>query len=413
MQALMVLVRTEVHAFLSAYQYASTDKLLSPLFVEPTKLLKILGTLQEHVPPGLALPVPATLEHLHYYYKAIRVVPTFQTDHVYLHLHVPLVHNNRAFHLYKASSWPTKLNTSTSLFTYFEPEKQYLAVDVAAQNHMLLSAEDIKDCLADRGLHVCHPSVEVLSGQSSCLYALLTSNIEQVHQRCTPLYTLHPRPRFLSLRHGRDWVFSLPRPAKLAVTDMVGTPYVLPETVSTLPRTGILRLPAGAIATINGASLYAGSSFSSAAIEDTSLVLPDISSAEWIKHFTPVALTPEGQEEIKTALKDSENSIHLAGASLAKVNQIATNAETHLSVIERTLKTPWGISISTALVILTAIGLAVGFFFYFRSKFGWLCPRKQTPPPSRSPERPRPPKRPTTIYDAEEQLAMIPVPRFR
>lgn len=129
---------------------------------------------------------------------------------VYLHIHIPLVHDARSFVLYKAISWPFKPNITSDLFTYYQTEKPYLAVNPATRAHMLLSADDLHGCLADKALHICHPAVEVITDQQSCAYALLTSPVKEVRRLCAPHYTLTPKARYLGLRHGRDWVFSLP-----------------------------------------------------------------------------------------------------------------------------------------------------------------------------------------------------------
>lgn len=117
--------------------------------------------------------------------------------------------------------------------------------------------------------------------------------------------------------------------------------------------TGVLRLPPGAA-------------------ETDAVVLPDVPADELHKDLLPIALTPEGRSLLADALRDSNNSITLAGASLTKVSEIDQQAETHMATLYRAVKTPWGISISTAIiVILTIIGL-IGTFFYLRSKFSWF-----------------------------------------
>lgn len=282
------------------------------------------------------------VESRHYYYNTIRVSPHVQNYTLYLHIHVPLVHDTRSFVLYKAVSWPFKPNITTDLFSYYESEKEFIAVNPATKAHLLLTASDLRGCLADTELHICHPAVEAITDQKSCAYALLVSSVEDVQRQCTPMYTLHPRARYLSLRHGRDWVFSLPRPAKLTITGLTGTPYILPAAMSSLPRTGILRLPAGAAAAIDGALLVAGSNFASQALETDAVILPDVPALELHKNLLPIALSPEGQAVLQDALRDSNNSIELAGASLARVNQIAQQAETHMAVLTRAIKTPWG-----------------------------------------------------------------------
>lgn len=75
--------------------------------------------------------------------------------------------------------------------------------------------------------------------------------------------------------------------------------------------TGVLRLPPGAA-------------------ETDAVVLPDVPAVELHKDLLPIALTPEGRSLLADALRDSNNSITLAGASLTKVSEIQQAKHTWL-----------------------------------------------------------------------------------
>ncbi|KAE8737895.1 hypothetical protein FOCC_FOCC016636, partial [Frankliniella occidentalis] len=160
MQAIVGLIRTEINAFVTAHTMAAREGKLSPKFVEPFNLLKILTSLADHVPKGLSLPVVPTIDSIHYYYNTIKVYPSFSNMHLILHLHVPLVHDNRKFTLYRAVPWPFQPNSSSEMYSYFQPEKEYIALHSDSSMHLLLDSTARQQCGPDNEIGICHPLTE-------------------------------------------------------------------------------------------------------------------------------------------------------------------------------------------------------------------------------------------------------------
>ncbi|KAK3931143.1 Retrovirus-related Pol polyprotein from transposon 412 [Frankliniella fusca] len=412
MQAIVTLIRTEVNAFVGAYTLAKEGK-LSPNFVEPSNLLKILNSLSDHVPAGLSLPIPAHIETIHYFYNTIKVFPSISNESFIMHMHIPLVHDNRKFTLFKAIPWPFKPNSTSDMFSYFQPEKEYIALHSDSTMHLLLDSAARQKCANADEIGICHPLTETYTNAFTCSYALLMSNSEEVQKHCTTMWTLRPRDRFVGLRHGMDWVFSLTQPSKVRVVDAAGRPFTT-RPLTELPRTGVLHLPPGASAVVNQATLYAGALYSSMADDADTVVIPDISLQALQHLLDPIVMTPDAQNILKEALRESNNSLQLAGVSMAKINTLAREAETTAAKMNKVMHTPFSISVTDIIMVIVIFVLIIIAYFYLRNKFGWLtmfCPKKEKQTPKSAPATERVVRRPAVraITYADEDFEMIPV----
>ncbi|KAK3909815.1 Retrovirus-related Pol polyprotein from transposon 412, partial [Frankliniella fusca] len=316
MQAIVTLIRTEVNAFVGAYTLAKED----------------------HVPAGLSLPIPAHIETIHYFYNTIKVFPSISNESFIMHMHIPLVHDNRKFTLFKAIPWPFKPNSTSDMFSYFQPEKEYIALHSDSTMHLLLDSAARQKCANADEIGICHPLTETYTNAFTCSYALLMSNSEEVQKHCTTMWTLRPRDRFVGLRHGMDWVFSLTQPSKVRVVDAAGRPFTT-RPLTELPRTGVLHLPPGASAVVNQATLYAGALYSSMADDADTVVIPDISLQALQHLLDPIVMTPDAQNILKEALRESNNSLQLAGAS--SMDQRIRNAVASGRPNKAKITSPW------------------------------------------------------------------------
>ncbi|KAK3908944.1 Histone-lysine N-methyltransferase ASHR2 [Frankliniella fusca] len=231
-----------------------------------------------------------------YIYDVSNVFPSISNESFIMHMHIPLVHDNRKFTLFKAIPWPFKPNSTSDMFSYFQPEKEYIALHSDSTMHLLLDSAARQKCANADEIGICHPLTETYTNAFTCSYALLMSNSEEVQKHCTTMWTLRPRDRFVGLRHGMDWVFSLTQPSKVRVADAAGRPFTT-RTLTELPGTGVLHLPPGASAVVNKATLYAGALYSSMANDADTVVIPDI-SLTFRGHLAPCSLRRQQSETL-------------------------------------------------------------------------------------------------------------------
>ncbi|KAJ1530182.1 hypothetical protein ONE63_005111 [Megalurothrips usitatus] len=397
-QNVLAAVRSEVRAFFSAWTFASTGNVLSPDFIPPLNLISILGTLAQHVPGGLELPITADATNIHHYYSAIKVNAYYSEDEgTRLFLHVPLVSTRRRFTLYRALPWPYRINES-DIYTYYQPETPYIAVNSETNSFMHLTQEDVGRCDFDSSLPVCHPLAPVYQGKPSCTYALLMSDPDGVHRLCEPMFAHKPADRFLGYAGGRRWLFSLSSSPRLSVSDTSGRP--LTTKMTQLPITGSIRIPKSLIVTVGSAHLYAGASFASTADIDTGVLTPDLPP------FTPASFIKPAEEHgrfiatVGDLIKDTnakQREDQLNGISLTRLDYLIKDAESGQAILEG-LKSPWTISSTTFLLTFAAAATAL-----------WCCCRRRNtttgptiiPMTTTAPE----PRR----YQQAEMIPMLPV----
>ncbi|XP_034235756.1 uncharacterized protein LOC117642060 [Thrips palmi] len=270
--AVIAQLRSEVKAFLTAYEFASIDGALSPAFIDASTFADLLKQLSNTLPLGLQLPVPAEPGKVEFYYRTARVTPVITAETLDLNIHIPLVLTTRKFRLYEAAAWPFKINES-DLFVVYKPEAKYIAVGADLKSHILLNEADLQLCQSP-DTPVCHPSVPFHT-KPTCMFALLMSDEKEVARLCEPSFIKNPKPRFTSYRGGHTWAFSLPRPTKISLSDAQGRGLL--SNLTKLPRTGLLHIPPFTSAEVDGLLLFSGSSFVSQLDFDDDVVIPDVS----------------------------------------------------------------------------------------------------------------------------------------
>lgn len=361
LQASVAFVHTELTAAFAAWHQAEFDSTLSSALIQPKQLVTILQNLATQLPSGLSLPLSISSATVHYYFNSIVARPVWQEDGPLMFLHVPLVHTNRKFHLYKILPWPVRTNVS-NVFMYFEPDVPYIAVSPETNTHLLLTQAQVDACSWNRELHVCHPLVEAHQ-QPTCSFSLLMSDQDAVRKLCRPKFISDPAPRFSGFKDGRAWAFSLPHPAALALFNTQGQRVT--AQVSQLRDNGILTLPPGFTAVLQSAkTLYASSNYKSAVDGDGILLpsLPDLKAEDYFKSATD----PTGERTFKDLFRSLNSEKLLEGASMADIQRLTKEAEEGASILDHVYNHPAGsvaiftwvcIGLFTIVVLIFAIGL--------------------------------------------------------
>lgn len=139
-QGLLSIYSVDINAFLTAWDIM-LQKRLSTLFLSPTQLLHVL----ERIPlkDNRRFPLPLTIENMHSYYNLLEVQPMRHGNDILLYIHVPLVAQASAYTIYRALPWPTLVNSTTSIFSFYEPENELLAVAQDGRSHISLKESQL------------------------------------------------------------------------------------------------------------------------------------------------------------------------------------------------------------------------------------------------------------------------------
>lgn len=322
LHGLVAQIRDEVRAFMTAWQFASTDQVLSSAFVEPSKLIKILEDLKKSLPDGLAFPLPVTPDNIHFYYGAIKCTPLLKDTYLTLLISIPLISTSSRYDLYRSYPFPHRFNNS-DIQTFYQPETDYIAINEAQTAHLLLNEQDLTSC--DRSeLFICHPVVEVMT-VPSCSSALFLSNSEQIIDHCQPRYIRKPKATFIGYHGGHSWLFSLPTSTRISLHDNTGRPK--PTNIQKVPSNGILHLPINSVAYIGGAALYAGAVYQSQVETEADVIIPNIE--DWVPSSLVVKEGDRGATiaAMKQMLSHTIGADTLAGVKLSDVNQVLAESQ--------------------------------------------------------------------------------------
>lgn len=138
---------------------------LSPTVIPPGQLRKILTDIQSQIPEHLKLPAP--VEDVWYYYKALTCVTLVKDRRFITLVNVPLLELNSRFEVYQVHNIPVPYQKSKMTASY-ELETGTIAIDLKQTEYAIMSTTDVARC--------SHPMAQFCT-LSSALYSLPESRL--------------------------------------------------------------------------------------------------------------------------------------------------------------------------------------------------------------------------------------------
>ena len=111
-----------------------------------SKFYDVLVDLSKHLPSDLTLPAdPHT--NLWDFYQSLSCIATLDRDHVFIFVHIPLLHRTNVLQLYKVHNLPVPISlNSTSTVAKFDVESLGIGVNDQRTQFALLTDNELIDC---------------------------------------------------------------------------------------------------------------------------------------------------------------------------------------------------------------------------------------------------------------------------
>lgn len=200
-------IRDDISRFQTALATTANHK-LSPYFVSPSSLFKLLQTIQPTLTDGISLLTNLHIDEVYLYYSVATCNVAVINGVMRLFISIPLKSPNTYFELYRAVAFPTQLFNHTASII-IKPSHEYFAITPDRQLYMEFDTDMLLKCQRS-SINICPPAMHIRkSHASTCLHALFMGNREETRNLCQTEIRLSFEPVFYRPPYGNTWAYSV------------------------------------------------------------------------------------------------------------------------------------------------------------------------------------------------------------
>ena len=225
-------LQSEVAKMLNALENQVETFRLSPVFLPPNELIKILRVLQDQ--DDVRLLFPASPKFLSSFYDVSKVIVRKSGTQFLFLVRIPLKSDQLMFDLFRLTPLWHSAPNSSAWSRRVEIENDYLAV--TQDSTYFTPLKDLGQCVGSRSLTVCTPKYGFSNPRNTDCIMSLYKNYETVSSLCSFSFKADYSPSFVKV--GNSWISS--SPSELQANEVC--PKTNPRMI-TIPA-GISKIPA-------------------------------------------------------------------------------------------------------------------------------------------------------------------------
>lgn len=292
---------------------ATALKKLSPIFLNPTLLLRALTEVQNNLPTGLSLVTSNIEKNIFMYYDISTVRAVYFNRTIRLFAEIPLKAPERYFDVFRALPLPYAVHNESARL-YIEPSYEFFAIAQNNQFYFELDTADLSNC-KDGSIKICPPFRPVRRiSDVSCLSSLYVGNLDHIKSLCDIKLTHDLRSQLYRTKGTNAWIYSVekdlltfncPSQAKSQLTYDISSKII--------KGTGIIQIPASC--TVHNENYFLLShSITATKINPSTIFVPPLEgNIIEISNFTDQSETREEIQDILSSINTDkiENSINV------------------------------------------------------------------------------------------------------
>jgi hypothetical protein len=189
---------------------SATQGIMQPQVLSPIRLIEILKSSQDSFPRDLQVPITLSAAHLYEIISIVSIEVYILNDRFVYEITVPLA-THYVFDVYKILPFPMAVEGTSNKFTFIQPEKEYIMLDITKQFYVRLDQSDLMMCrrMTSNKL-VCKQSFPLqISHSTSDCEAQLLQPIRSVPDSCHQRILELKDTLWIPLKDN-SWIFVAP-----------------------------------------------------------------------------------------------------------------------------------------------------------------------------------------------------------